>query len=164
MGPVGQRTPHVIDKKQSGGAIRCGRGQSSPTANSPAVTSSHDDLLDFAHRLSYVGGLLVGASGYGGYNGGTAGRNDGATSEEAMVTQINAWTSISGLQGSYCSCYRGLRWSGWAWPRRRRVAEELQRALAWRWRLPNAVSGHGRRQGVAEVVMKCCGGDGVARH
>ena len=41
---------------------------------------------------------------------------------------------------------------------------KLRRALAWRWRLPNAVSGHGRRQGVAEVAMKCCGGDGVARH
>ena len=71
--------------KQSGGAVRCGRGQSSPTANSPAVTSSHDDLLDYAHRLSYVGDLLIGASAYGGYNGGTAGRNDGDTSEEATA-------------------------------------------------------------------------------
>ena len=44
------------------------------------------------------------------------------------------------------------------------LAVELQRACARRWRLPNAVSGHGRRQGVAGVAMECCGGDGVARH
>ena len=117
------------------------------------VTSSHNDLLDLAHRLSYLGGLLVGASGYGIYNGGTAGRNDGGTSKEAMVTQINAWTSISGLQGSYCSRYRGLRWSGWAWPRRRRVAEELRRGVARCWGLPNSDSGHWEKQwGAGETV------------
>jgi len=43
------------------------------------------------------------------------------------------------------------------------LAVELRRACARRWRLPNAVSGHGRRQGVAGVAMECCGGDGVAR-
>ena len=146
MGPASQMTPHVSDPKQGSGAARCWRGQSSPT-----VTSSHDDLLDLAHRLSYLGGLLVGASGY---NGGTTGRNDGATSEEAMVTQINAWTSISGLQGSYCSRYRGLRWSGWAWPRRRRVAEELRRGVARRWGLPNSNSGHWEKQcGAGETVV-----------
>jgi len=122
------------------------------------VTSSHDDLLDLARRLSYMGGLLVGARGYGGYNGGTAGRNDGATSEEAMVTQINAWTSISGLQGSYCSRYRGLRWSGWAWPRRRRVAEEFRRGVARRWGLPSSVSEHGRRQWVAGALVEALPG------
>ena len=35
--------------------------------------------------MSYVGGLLVGASDYGGYNGGTEGRNNGDTSEEATA-------------------------------------------------------------------------------
>ena len=154
MGPAGQGTPRVSDTKQGSGAAQRWRGQSSPTARSPAVTSSHDDLHDLAHRLSYLGGLLVGASGYGGYNGGTAGRNDGGTSEEAMVTQINAWTSISGLQGSYCSRYRGLRWSGWAWPRRRRVAEELRRGVARRWGLPNSDSGHWEKQcGAGETVV-----------
>ena len=63
--------------KQSGGAVRCECGQSSPTANSPAVTSSHDDLLDFTHRLSYLGGFLIGASGYGGGHGGVEVRVDG---------------------------------------------------------------------------------------
>ena len=43
------------------------------------------------------------------------------------------------------------------------MAVELRRACARRWRLPNAVSGHGRRHGVAGVVMECYGGDGVAR-
>ena len=70
------------------------RGQSSPMANLPAVTSSHDDLRDLAHRLSYVGGLLVGASGYGGDYGSPAGRNDGGMSEEATVKQAHARTSI----------------------------------------------------------------------
>ena len=94
MGPVSQGTPHVIDSKQGSYAALRWRGQSSPTANLPAVTSSHDDLRDLAHRLSYVGGLLVGASGYGGYYGGTAGRNDGGMSEEATTKQAQARTSI----------------------------------------------------------------------
>ena len=70
------------------------RGQISLTANLLAVTSSHDDLRDLAHRLSYVGGLLIGASGYGGDYGGTAGRNDGGSSEEATANQAQARTSI----------------------------------------------------------------------
>ena len=98
--------------KQSGGAVRCGCGQSSPTANSLAVTSSHDDLLDFAHRLSYVGGLLVKASGYGGGHGGVEVRVDGETSVKATVAQSNAMLSIYGLQGSYYARSRGLGWSG----------------------------------------------------
>ena len=58
------------------------------------MTSSHDDLRDLAHRLSYVDGLLVGASGYGGDYGGTAGQNDDGTLEEAMAKQAQARTSI----------------------------------------------------------------------
>ena len=69
------------------------RGQSSPTANLPVVTS-HGDLCDLAHRLSYVGGLLVGASDYGSDYGGTAERNDGGMSEEATTKQAQARTSI----------------------------------------------------------------------
>ena len=87
--------------KQSGGAVRCGRGQSSPTANSPAVTSSHDDLLDFAHRLSYVGGLLVGASGYGGGHGGVEVWVDGETPVWATMARTDAVPSITELRRSY---------------------------------------------------------------
>ena len=104
-------------QKQSGGAVRCGRGQSSPTANSPAVTSSHDDLLDFAHRLSYVGGLLVGASGYGGGHGGVEVRVDGETPVEATVTQTQAQMSIYELWLAYCALKHGMRWSESAGPR-----------------------------------------------
>jgi len=79
-----------VRQEQSRYAALRWRGQSSLTVNLPAVTSSHNDLRDLAHRLSYVGGLLVGASGYGG----TVGRNDGGTSEEATAKQAQAWTSI----------------------------------------------------------------------
>ena len=74
------------------------RGQSSPTAKLLAVTSSHDDLRDLAHRLSYVGGLLVGASGYGDANGGVEVRVDGETPVEATATQSNTTPSIIELQ------------------------------------------------------------------
>ena len=83
-----------VRQEQSRYAALWWHGQSSPTVNLPAVTSSHDDLLNLAHRLSYVGGLLVGASGYGGDYGGTTGQNDGGTSEEATAKQAQAWTSI----------------------------------------------------------------------
>ena len=83
-----------VRQEQSRYAALRWRGQSSLTANLPMVTSSHDDLRDLAHRLSYVGGLLVGASGYGGGYGGMAGRNDGGTSEEATAKQAQARTSI----------------------------------------------------------------------
>ena len=73
------------------------RGQSSPTANLPVVTS-HGDLCDLAHRLSYVGGLLVGASGYGDVNGGVEVRVDGETPVEATATQSNATPSITELR------------------------------------------------------------------
>ena len=94
MGPVSQGTPHVIDSKQGSYAALRWRGQSSPTVNLPVVTSSHDDLRDLANRLSYVGGLLVGASGYDGGHGGVEVRVDGETPVWATVVQINAWTSI----------------------------------------------------------------------
>ena len=103
--------------------------------------------------MNHLAGPIVDASDDGGGNGGTARRDDGGTPVEAMVTQINAWTSSSGLQGSYLSRYRGLRWSGWAWPRRRRVAEELRRGFTWRGGLPNAIRGHGRRQWVARELV-----------
>ena len=74
------------------------RGQSSPTANLSAVTSSHDDLRDLAHRLSYVGGLLDGASGYGGGHGGVEVWVDGETPVEAMATQSNATPRIYELR------------------------------------------------------------------
>ena len=83
-----------VRQEQSRYAALWWRGQSLPTVNLPAVTSSHDDLRDLAHRLSYVGGLLIGASGYGGDYGGTAGRNDGGSSEEATAKQAQARTSI----------------------------------------------------------------------
>ena len=83
-----------VRQEQSRYAALRWRGQSSLTANLSAVTSSHDDLRDLAHRLSYVGGLLVGASDYGGDYGGTAGRNDGGMSEEATTKQAQARMSI----------------------------------------------------------------------
>ena len=103
MGPVGQRTPHVIETRTEQAALLYWRSQSSPTANLSAVTSSHDDLHDVAHRLSYVGGLLIGASGYGGYYGSTAGRNDDDTSEEATAKQAQARTSIRDPRRNQCA-------------------------------------------------------------
>ena len=62
------------------------RGQSSPTANLPAVTSSHGDLLDLAHTLHYSVGPLVGASNGDGGHGGAEVRDDSETPVEAMAT------------------------------------------------------------------------------
>ena len=76
------------------------RGESSPTANLPAVTSSHGDLLDLAHTLHYLVGPLVGASDYGGANGGAEVWVDGVTPVEATVTQSNATPSIDTLRQS----------------------------------------------------------------
>ena len=73
------------------------RGQSSPTANLPAVTSSHGDLLDLAHTLHYLVGPLVGASNGGGGHGGAEVRDDGETPVEATAAQSNATPSIYGL-------------------------------------------------------------------
>ena len=98
MGPVGQRTPHVIDSKQGSYAALWWRGQISPTANLPAVTSSHDDLLDFAHTMHYSVGLLVGASNGGDGHGGAEVRVDGETPVEATATQSSAMSSITELR------------------------------------------------------------------
>ena len=98
MGPVGQRTPHVIDSKQGSYAALRWRGQSSPTVNLPAVTSSPDVLLDFAHTMLYLVGLLVGASNDGGGHGGAEVRVDGETLVEATVTQSSATPSITELR------------------------------------------------------------------
>ena len=103
MGPVGQRTPHVIETRTEQAALLYWRGQSSPMANLPAVTSSHGDLLDLAHLLHYLVGPLVGASDYGGGYGGAEVRVDGEMLVEATVTQSNACTRIDTRLRSYCT-------------------------------------------------------------
>ena len=124
-----------------------------PTVNLPAVTSSHDDLRDLAHRLSYMGGLLVGASGYGGSYGGTAGQNDGGTSEEATAEQAQARTSILPKANSTRSLAPGEA-DGGAPATVTGLAAELRRALARRRGLAGLNSGHWLVQGVAgKAVM-----------
>ena len=66
--------------------------------SSPVVTSSHDDLLDYAHRLSYVGDLLIGASVYGGGHGGTVELDHGKMPVEATVVRPKARTSTGYLR------------------------------------------------------------------
>ena len=97
MGPFGQRTPHVIETKTEQVALLYWCGQSSPTANLPAVTSSHGDLLDLAHTLHYSVGPLVGASNGGSGHGGAEVRDDGETPVEATTTQSNTTSSITEL-------------------------------------------------------------------
>ena len=65
--------------EQSSGAARRWRGQSSPTASSPAVRSSRHDLLNQAQLLHYLAGPIVDASDDGGGHGGSARRDDGGT-------------------------------------------------------------------------------------
>jgi len=67
-------------------------------ANLPAVTSSPDVLLDFAHTMLYLVGLLVGASNGGGGHGGAEVQDDGETPVEAMATRLNATPSITELR------------------------------------------------------------------
>ena len=98
MGPAGQGTPHVIETKTGPAALLYWRGQNSPTANLPAVTSSPDVLLDFAHIMLYLVELLVGASNGGGGHGGAEVRDDGETPVEATVAQTNATPSITELR------------------------------------------------------------------
>ena len=98
MGPAGQGTPHVIDTEQGSGAARCWRGQNSPTARLPAVTSSHDDLLVLAHRLSHLAGPIVDGKDDGGGNGEAAGLDHDQTPVEATVVRPKAWTSTSYLR------------------------------------------------------------------
>jgi len=90
--------PHVIETKTGPAALLYWRGQNSPTANLPAVTSSPDVLLDFAHTMLYLVGLLVGASNGGGGHGGVEVRADGETPVEATAAQTNATPSITELR------------------------------------------------------------------
>ena len=97
MGPA-DRGPHTsLRQEQSSYAARRWRGQSSPTANSPAVISSLRDLLNLAHTLHYLVGPLVGASDCGGANGEAEVRVDGVTPVEATATLPRARTSITEL-------------------------------------------------------------------
>ena len=90
--------PHVGETRTEQAALRYWRGQSSPMANSPAMTSSRWDLLDLAHLLHYLVGPIVGASADGGGHGGTARRDDGGTPVTTSAAQSNARTSIYELR------------------------------------------------------------------
>ena len=90
--PTGQR-----DKTEPV-ALLYGRGQSSPTANLPTVTSSRRDLLDLAHLMSHLAGPIVDASDDGGGNGGAARRDHGGTPVEATAKHKRAQTSFPGLR------------------------------------------------------------------
>ena len=98
MGPAGQLTPPVIETETEPAALLYGHGQSSPTTNLPAVTSSRCDLLDLAHLLNHLAGPIVDASDDGGGHGGAEVRADGETPVEAMVAQSNATPSITELR------------------------------------------------------------------
>ena len=67
--------------------MRRWRGQSSPTARLPAVTSSWDDLLDKAHRLHSLPGPIIDASDDGGGHGGAVALDDGEAPVEATTTR-----------------------------------------------------------------------------
>ena len=117
MGPVGQGTPHVIEMKIEPAALLYWRGQSSSTANLPAVTSSPDVLLNLAHTMLYLVELLVGASIGGGGHGGAEVRDDGETPVEATAAPTKAWTSISRRRRSYTTSYHSQWWTEATWPR-----------------------------------------------
>ena len=97
MGPAGQLTPPVNETETEPAALPYGRGQSSPTANLPAVTSLRD-LLNLAHTLHYLVGPLVGASDCGAAKGGAEVRVDGVTPVEATAKQAQTLTSFYGLR------------------------------------------------------------------
>ena len=92
--PTGQQ-----DKTEPA-ALLYGRGQSSPTANLPTVTSSRRDLLDLAHLLNHLAGPIVDASEDGGGHGGAVALDDGATPVEATAARSNATPSITELRRS----------------------------------------------------------------
>ena len=93
------RGPHSsVTQKQSSGAAQGLRGQSSMTASSPVVTSTHDDPYDLTHRLHHLAGPLVGASDDGGGHGGSEERDGGATPVEATTKQAQALMSFYGLR------------------------------------------------------------------
>ena len=110
MGPAGQLTPPVNETETEPAALPYGRGQSSPTANLPAVTSSRRDLLDLAHLMSHLAGPIVDSSDDGGGHGGTAGLDHGGTPVEATVKHKSARTSFLGLRRTYRARLHGLRW------------------------------------------------------
>jgi len=103
---TGKRDPLVSDptrqrnKNRAGGDVRCWRGQSSPTASLPAVTSSPRDPHDIAPRLVYLVGTLDEATRGGGAHGGTARRDDSGTPVMTLAAQIQPQTSIPELQGT----------------------------------------------------------------
>ena len=92
--PTGQR-----DKTEPA-ALLYGRGQSSPTANLVAVTSSQRDLLDLAHLLNHLAGPIVDASDDGSGHGESVVLDDGAMPVEAMAARSNARSSITELRWS----------------------------------------------------------------
>ena len=92
--PTGQR-----DKTEPA-VLLYGRGQSSPTVNLPAVTSSRRDLLDLTHLLNHLASPIVDASDYGSGHGGAVALDDGATPVEAMVARSNTTPSITELRRS----------------------------------------------------------------
>ena len=110
MGPTRQLDPHVIEMETEPAALLYGRGQSSPTANLPTVTSSRRDLLDLAHLMSHLAGPIVDASDDGGGNGGAARRDHGGTPVEATAKHKRAQTSFPGLRRTYRARLHGLRW------------------------------------------------------
>ena len=85
--------PHVSETRTEQAALRYWRGQSSPTANSPAMTSSRWVLLGLAHLLHYLAGPIIGASADGGVNGGAVESEDGETPVTTSVAQSNTRTS-----------------------------------------------------------------------
>ena len=76
-----------VRHEQSSGAVRRWRGQSSPTARLPVVTSSWHDLLDEAHHLHYLLGPIIDASDDGGGHGGAVALDDGEAPVEATATR-----------------------------------------------------------------------------
>ena len=96
-------TPHVSETRTEQAALRYWRGQSSPTARLPAVTSSRYDLLDLAHQLHHLSGPIVDASDDGGGHGDTARRDNSCMPATTLVAQIQAQTSIYELWWTYCA-------------------------------------------------------------
>ena len=93
-------TPHVSETRTEQATLRYWRGQSSPTARLPAVTSTRGNPSDLEHLLSYLVGPLIGTSDDGSDHGGTEERDGGATPVETTATQPNVRTSIYVLWGT----------------------------------------------------------------
>ena len=80
-------TPPVSETKTEPAALLYGRGQSSPTANLPVITSSRRDLLDLAHLSHHLARPIVDASDDGGGHGGAVALDDGEAPVEATETR-----------------------------------------------------------------------------